>query len=51
VIDVSEIPRSELDPKFFSESWVKSIYIIGEVCWKETHYPPTHDILTKEIVQ
>jgi hypothetical protein len=48
MIQVSELQRSEHDPKFFSESWVKLIHIIGKVCWKGTRCPPTHDILISD---
>ena len=57
MIHVSDFQRSELDPKFFSESWVILIHFMGKVCCEETRCPLTHDILTrammmaKEIVQ
>ncbi len=56
MIHISELQRSELDPKLFSESWIIFIHIIGKVCWSETHCPLMHDIfaklmMTKELVQ
>jgi hypothetical protein len=50
MIHVSEFQRSELDPKFFSESWVILIHFMGKVCCKETRCPLTHDILTRAMM-
>jgi hypothetical protein len=47
MIHVPEPQGSELDPKFFSESWTIFIDTLGEVRWTETHYPFLHDMLVR----